>query len=133
MYRVHEFFQLISLCRLEQPGLLVPPIVVQSSHGIGKAKLMPVRMELVDEERKKELNNIEKSDYFERSRVRCDCRGNEPGEPSHLVHAFKVSETCREFTQDSTVLCRAIASVSKVGTSVRGSSDAVRSVARGGR
>ena len=56
-----------------------------------------------------------------------------PGEPSHLFHVFKVNETCRDFTQNSTVMCRAIASVSKVGRFGRGSSDAVKSVARGRR
>lgn len=52
VYCFHEFFQTISLCRLEEPRLLIPPVVVQSSHSVGRSKLAPVRMELVTEGRK---------------------------------------------------------------------------------
>lgn len=51
VYCFHEFFQTISLCRLEQPGLLIPPVVVQSSHGVGRSKLAPGKMELFTEGR----------------------------------------------------------------------------------
>ena len=34
VYCVHKFFQLISFSLCEQPRLFVPPIVIQSSHGL---------------------------------------------------------------------------------------------------
>ena len=52
MYSFHEFFQTISLCRLQQPRVLIPPVVVQSSHSVGKLKLAPIEIELVIKGRK---------------------------------------------------------------------------------
>ena len=55
MYCFHKFFQTLSLCRLEQPGLLIPPVVVQSGHGAGRLQLARVNIELVAEGRKIEI------------------------------------------------------------------------------
>lgn len=52
MYCFHEFFQPISLCLCKQPRLLIPPVVVQSSHDVARSKLVPVRVDVVTEGRR---------------------------------------------------------------------------------
>lgn len=61
------------------------------------------------------------------------CGVNESGGPFHLIHASRINEKCRDFTQDSSVILRASRSLLEVSGFLRGSSNAVERVARGER